>query len=142
MHTLFSWEGNISNDGIAWSFSLSLYPRYDNLVINKLFIYLLCEVGPRGWLPLLEFVVMTDFTLFSILFAVWSKFWKRPPLQEKHKADKKLVLLWKSYSWCSAWFNFNICHGDISNIHFSYLSQVSGWFISGKLWFRYCYWIC
>jgi hypothetical protein len=79
---------------------------------------------------------MTDCTLLSILFVGWSKIWKRPPLQKKHNADETLVLLWKPYSWCSPWFNFNICLGDISTIHFSYLPQVSRWSISGKL----CYW--
>jgi hypothetical protein len=42
------------------------------------------------------------------------KNWKKIPLQKKHNAYQRLVLLWKPHSWRSPWINFHVCLEHIS----------------------------
>lgn len=95
-----------------------------------------CEDSCLLWSYLCQTAVLSS--SIPILFVGWSKFWKKTPLQKKHNANQRLVLLWKPHSWCSPWFNFYLCLGDISAIHFPYLPQVSGWSISCKFRHNFC----
>jgi hypothetical protein len=42
------------------------------------------------------------------------KNWKKIPLQKKHNAYQRLVLLWKPHSWSSPWINFHVWLEHIS----------------------------